>query len=589
LINQLTDKQKEKLKEYKEKYINIGLSTERIDRTEAEKNINILYEKILKKKKPSRIFFFDSPLQLWRQLSFYVLFKRLVLNKLKHIDHNTTKEVELDSSYQIPLSISNEVRDEVEKEVRDEVDKEVKNEVRDEVVKEVRNEVRDEVWNEVGNEVGIEVRDEVGKEVRNEVRKEVEKEVENEVRNEVGKEVWDEVWNEVRNEVRDEVGIEVRDEVRDEVEKEVRDEVGIEVGIEVRDEVRDEVSDEVGEEVWNEVWNEVGNEVRKEVEKEVRDEVWNEARNEVRNEVGIEVWKEVGKEVRNEVRNEVWKEVENEVWKEVGKEVKNEVSDEVGIEVWNEVGKEVWNEVGIGVRDEVRDEVEKEVKNEVGDEVGNVIKERNGKKRYLIDFCSPYLFGCYDSYYFSYYSFFKDECSVKYKCVKKYEIYEKLCELSFVYPLKNVCFVSEKPIEINIKDKHLHADGKPALKYSDGFGLYRLNGIDVPKWLVLDNAERIDPKKFVEIKNVEVRREFVRKVGIDRIVHELGAKLLEKSEDGVYELLNFDWDGKERIFLKMINPSMKCFHVEGVAIECKTIRQALAWRNQEEEMPVVLT
>jgi len=56
--------------------------------------------------------------------------------------------------------------------------------------------------------------------------------------------------------------------------------------------------------------------------------------------------------------------------------------------------------------------------------------------------------------------------------------------------------------------------------------------------------------------------------------------------------LNLDIiDGRYRPYLKMLNPSISTWHIEGIHPDCKTIEQALAWRNGEDkyEKPEILT
>ena len=85
-----------------------------------------------------------------------------------------------------------------------------------------------------------------------------------------------------------------------------------------------------------------------------------------------------------------------------------------------------------------------------------------------------------------------------------------------------------------------------------------------------------------------MRREFVRKVGIDRICYKLQAKCLDKQ--GAYELLVLDLgEGLRRPYLKMVNPSLGTWHVEGVHPSCKTVSDALTWRNGTDVPPSQLT
>lgn len=78
-----------------------------------------------------------------------------------------------------------------------------------------------------------------------------------------------------------------------------------------------------------------------------------------------------------------------------------------------------------------------------------------------------------------------------------------------------------------------------------------------------------------------MRREIVRKIGIERICKDLKAKVLESAGD--YELLELDLqDGRFRPYLKMKNPSIGCYHIEGVPPDCDTLEKALNSRKPKE-------
>ncbi len=123
----------------------------------------------------------------------------------------------------------------------------------------------------------------------------------------------------------------------------------------------------------------------------------------------------------------------------------------------------------------------------------------------------------------------------------------------------------------------LHCENGPAFEWEDGCKLYRINGVSVPDWLVETRAEELDPKRFAEIENAEVRREFIRKVGMERILAHVPHKTLDEKDE--YSLLSVDvGTGGERIYLKMRNPSLGVWHMEAVAPDCKTVQEAINWR-----------
>ena len=81
-----------------------------------------------------------------------------------------------------------------------------------------------------------------------------------------------------------------------------------------------------------------------------------------------------------------------------------------------------------------------------------------------------------------------------------------------------------------------------------------------------------------------IRREIVRKIGIERLCRDLDARCIDSLGD--YELLALDigdiWEYK---YLRMRNPTTGERHIEGVDPDCANVREALAWRNQTTAMP----
>ena len=57
-----------------------------------------------------------------------------------------------------------------------------------------------------------------------------------------------------------------------------------------------------------------------------------------------------------------------------------------------------------------------------------------------------------------------------------------------------------------------------ALRYSDGYGLYCLNGIRVPEYLAMTPESSLDIDFFNKEKNADIKTEFVRKFGVDRML-----------------------------------------------------------------------
>ena len=203
----------------------------------------------------------------------------------------------------------------------------------------------------------------------------------------------------------------------------------------------------------------------------------------------------------------------------------------------------------------------------------------------LPDFVWPYLDGQYMAGYAGWIKFWRD-IGLE---LPDTSIIDDSIAFGPIYPLEDACVFMEHPETIKMKDGRLHCDGGPVVAYRDGTKCWSLNGVVVPQWLAETEWDKLEANRFAEIQNAEVRREFVRKVGIERICQQMDTKVLDK--EGDYELILVDLKGRtgEWPYLKMKNPSVGCWHMECVGKECRTVKDAIRFRNGSELTPTVLT
>jgi hypothetical protein len=191
------------------------------------------------------------------------------------------------------------------------------------------------------------------------------------------------------------------------------------------------------------------------------------------------------------------------------------------------------------------------------------------------------------SSYFSFYDYCFNVLKISCPVLELWEKYIATSKLNLCYPLDDICILSQHFDYCKIEKGLLHCDGGSAIHY-EGFDIYSLNGVSVPEWLVNTAWDKIDCRSILKEVNAEVRREIVRKVGIERICSELGAQCIDKVGDYELLLLNLQ-DGRNRPYLKMLNPSIGAYHIEGVHPDCKTVEAALNFRNGTVEKPLILT
>jgi hypothetical protein len=225
---------------------------------------------------------------------------------------------------------------------------------------------------------------------------------------------------------------------------------------------------------------------------------------------------------------------------------------------------------------------------------------------------------------------------------KEYNLFTNYVDnVMFIIPYRDIAFYSRKPVEISWKNNLLHNEHGPCCRWKDGYSMYALEGISVPKWLIETPKENLSAIDVLKIENVEVRAVALRFIGYDKLLKETDAKKIdtkylycdeefrvwlnpEMKEDigktiivGSYkELTGVDDDGeftgekititsrkpidyelyevdvreeKKAKLLRMKNPSTGLYHCEFVSNECNKVEEALEYRNGVPGYPVFLS
>ena len=157
-------------------------------------------------------------------------------------------------------------------------------------------------------------------------------------------------------------------------------------------------------------------------------------------------------------------------------------------------------------------------------------------------------------------------------------------------PYENVVFISDNPTSITLDSQgRLHHEEAPAMMYEDGYSLFYMNGIQVPKWAIESDRADIDPKKVLALENTEQRMVLMRYVGLSNYLKELKAETIHEYEG--YKLMYLEVENQVLgPYLYMKCPSSGREFLEGVGDpfdeltidpDIKTCQDALKWRSMK--------
>jgi hypothetical protein len=197
----------------------------------------------------------------------------------------------------------------------------------------------------------------------------------------------------------------------------------------------------------------------------------------------------------------------------------------------------------------------------------------------LREFPAGFSFGSQDAPMFAIHSFFHDVLGVN-GCDLLQPLMDMAVDCGWWMPCKGVCFMSEKPIAINLADGEVHSDSGPAIEYADGFKIWAIEGVLVDEQIVMQ-PERQTIKQIEREENEEIKRIRLNRYGWQRYLQETEAQVLDVSVHDWMESLMLTRDGIT--VLCTYDPSTGRPYALEVDPLCKTCEEAQRYLLSPED------
>jgi hypothetical protein len=289
---------------------------------------------------------------------------------------------------------------------------------------------------------------------------------------------------------------------------------------------------------------------------------------------GVKTLKQLGKrktnsqvqsQVQSQVESQVWSQVRSQVWSQV----ESQVESQVWSQVWSQVQSQVWSQVGSQVWSQVRSQVESQVKDSYYNLYGGA---------FWTGWCAVI-------------SFYRDVLKLESPVLANFQYFETLTKsCGYVWWHEDVLVISDRPQVIRRdQNNRLHSTVGASIVYRDGWELYYVHGVAVPKdWIT--QKEKLSPETALTWKNVEQRRVAAELIGWDRVLAQVKSRSLGKDDCG--ELLEVDLpDAPGSRIVKVVCGTGRTFCLP-VPNSMQTAREAVAWSydlKAEEYVPEVRT
>jgi uncharacterized protein DUF6745 len=254
------------------------------------------------------------------------------------------------------------------------------------------------------------------------------------------------------------------------------------------------------------------------------------------------LWESVGTNVRHYVGGgksdaNLRPSVSHSIWQSVGARV--------GDKIWATVRNSVWvgvaDSAGAIVRDQVEDSVWDSVRASVGDSVWDSV-EATAKDRVCVgarlrESVEASVYGSHDASWLAFYRYFHEVLGLTDQTGRLSGLWELAQSAGWALPHQNICWVSERHHILSRDDRgRLHCNTGPACGYPDGWTIYAVHGVRVPRY-VIEEPAKIDVARIGAETNAEIRRVMIERYrhgenvsGSAAYVRDSGAKRLDHDE-----------------------------------------------------------
>jgi hypothetical protein len=196
-------------------------------------------------------------------------------------------------------------------------------------------------------------------------------------------------------------------------------------------------------------------------------------------------------------------------------------------------------------------------------------------------------FGQHDAGWLSFYDYMREVVGLREETADLEPLTELATGAGWWAFYENAAFVAERPQCVLFDAQgNLHAEGRPAIAWRDGFASYLLRGVrfdGAMSKFVTTPADQLDPREILAIENVDQRAAVIARIGM--------VKMLEHLPHSIINTLSLPWSEYRlveltvgrglRRYLQMENPSVAgLFHLEGVPPTTPTCEAALFYREQ---------
>jgi hypothetical protein len=304
-------------------------------------------------------------------------------------------------------------------------------------------------------------------------------------------------------------------------------------------------------------------------------------RGQLGSQLGGQLYSQLYSQLGSQLGSQLYSQLDSQLYSQLGSQLGSQLNSQLGSQLYSQLGSQLRGQLGSQLGSQLYSQLYSQLDSQLGSRLRGQLGGQLGSQLYS-QLDSHYIvlwWGTWVCYYD-----FAEYIGIRFD-TKKLNLFRRFVKnIHSCLPYKNIFFYSDKPIKCHWKGRRLHNENGMAVEYADRWGWYALNGVVMKPEYVLTPAEKLRPDIILKETNVDIRRELLRKIGVQRMLS-YGEEI---DSMGSYKLVDMSpvFTGiRYAPHLLMKNPSVDdTWHLEGIGPECHTVQEAINWRAGNVEV-----
>src|SRR3990167_6533823 len=271
--------------------------------------------------------------------------------------------------------------------------------------------------------------------------------------------------------------------------------------------------------------------IRSNLRSNLKENLWNNLRGNIQDNLQSDLkenlWNNLRGNIQDNLQSDLWSNLQSNLWSNLQNNIQSNLQGNIRSNLQGNLKENLWNNLRGNIQDNIQGNLWSNLQSNLRDNLqDNIQSNLKSNLKKLKRFENVY-WGNVDVFWQAYY-LFPMSIGIKYKdfeIMTLNNFFELSKKIGFIWYFKGICFISDRPIHIHRKGIQLHHESEPAISFKDGYSIWCLHGVNVPRKLVETPKEKLDIEFFKNEKNADIKAEFIRKYSIFFIFEKLNVQL----------------------------------------------------------------